>query len=286
MTGSEFVRAYRARPFYEWEKAALELARQGGDVAWPTAPVTLEGGGHTIVMRVPIDYFAIGTPEDYVRLPLTPKVAQAVADAKSAILPTPRVVYETWRQAPVKTAPIAMIPNRGAVLDQYSEHSALVDQAMKRSAELRSGMKKDVVVSSLVKPGKVIIFGWYRPDGPDVFDNREPMVLPSGAPNTSRQPIQPHSDAHGDFYVDYSHGVRLIEGTALVDGQPMALADVYTDPVLGKIVSHDGPLKTPRYPFAAGAGQGNQAISPPPPKTDRVTLVDLGLDRILELRSA
>ena len=30
---------------------------------------------------------------------------------------------------------------------------------------LTSGQKKDVVVGQLVKPGKVVIYGWHRPDG-------------------------------------------------------------------------------------------------------------------------
>ena len=35
-----------------------------------------------------------------------------------------------------------------------------------------------------------------------------------------RKPIQPLTIVHRDTYVDYSHGVRLIRRTVMVDGKP------------------------------------------------------------------
>jgi hypothetical protein len=53
---------------------------------------------------------------------------------------------------------------------------------------------------------------------------------------------------HGDFYVDYSHGVRLIGATALVDGEERRVDEILKDPVLAWTLSDSGPLKTIRYP--------------------------------------
>jgi hypothetical protein len=63
-----------------------------------------------------------------------------------------------------------------------------------------------------------------------------------------RQPIQPKSNVHGDFYVDYSHGVRAIAPEAIVDGRPMATVDLYQHPTLSRLVSNEGPVRVPRYP--------------------------------------
>ncbi len=49
------------------------------------------------------------------------------------------------------------------------------------------------------------IYGWHKPDG---------------------TPIQPLTTVHVDWYVDYSHGVRLAKRTVKVDGQSADLWDV------------------------------------------------------------
>lgn len=283
MTGSEFFRTYASRPFTDWERAIVELGRTGGLAPWPMVPVTITGpDGTAITFDVASDYLAVGTTEDALRMPLLPKTAQTIANDRGMLLPTPRLVYETWRQAPIKLTPQPLYPNRGANLAQYAEHSAAIDAQLAAlghplpasAGVLKSGHKKDIVVSSLLKPGKVVIFGWYQPNAGDVFDNGKAMQDPA------RQPIQPHSDAHGDFYVDYSHGVRLVGPYATVNGRRMRTEDVYTDPVLGKIASHDGPIKVARYD-----APNRPNIAPPsPPDAARVALVDLGLQTLLELR--
>ncbi|HET9751340.1 MAG TPA: hypothetical protein VFP52_00195, partial [Myxococcales bacterium] len=95
--------------------------------------------------------------------------------------------------------------------------------------ELTAGHKKDVVVTSQLasKPGKVAIYGWHQANG---------------------TPIQPLSTVHGDFYADYSHGIRLVAGTIVVDGEEQKLEDVYRDPLLCGLVSDEGPLTFTRYP--------------------------------------
>ena len=112
---------------------------------------------------------------------------------------------------------------------------------------LVSGMKKGVVVANFYKKGKVLLFGWYRPE-PDVFDNGKPMG------NPDRQPIQPKSNVHSEGYVDYSHGIRLIAPLCTVNRQVMETAAVYAHPQLSRLVNRrdaatpDGPVATPRYP--------------------------------------
>jgi hypothetical protein len=48
--------------------------------------------------------------------------------------------------------------------------------------------------------------------------------------------------------VDYSHGIRVIGPTAIVNGQSLPTVELYQHPVFSKLVSNEGPVKVPRYP--------------------------------------
>jgi hypothetical protein len=76
------------------------------------------------------------------------------------------------------------------------------------------------------KPHRVAIYGWRKLDG---------------------NPIQPLTIVHGDTYVDYSHGVRLIARQMLVDGKPMTINDVLKDPNLCGLLSDEGVIHKPDY---------------------------------------
>jgi hypothetical protein len=197
------------------------------------------------------DDLAIGPLEDHLRLPLRPSTAQSILNLRGWLLPTPWIVYQMWRSAPVKLTPHPL-PNRFVNMDQFVEHSAILDQEIGDAPldALRAGTKKSVVVSNIYQPGKVLIHGWYRP-APDVFDDRTPLE------NPRRQPRQPKSNVHAADYWDYSHGIRAVGPVALVNGQPMPTVDLYQHPTLSHLVSNEGPVRTPRYP------------SPVPPAVNR-----------------
>lgn len=261
MLGSEFIAAFRGRPYRVWENAVVDEAQKGALTPWPWVDVTLSDGDHSAVLRVQSDVLAVGSLEDHVRIPLTPSVAQDVCNVNDWLLPTPWLVYQTWRAASVKLPPTAMQPNLGANLTQYAAHSAVLDgqiSSANGAGKLACGGKKSVVVSNIMMPGRVVIFGWYQPE-PDVFTNKKSMVDPQ------RQPWQPLSNVHGDFYVDYSHGIRAIGGTCQVDGQTMRTEDLYKHPTLSKLVSNEGPVKTPRYPSRIKPPQGGGSIASFPP---------------------
>ena len=44
---------------------------------------------------------------------------------------------------------------------------------------------------------------------------------------------------HVDWYVDYSHGIRLINNQILLDGKRVLLTDILLDPVLYRIFSNE-----------------------------------------------
>lgn len=265
MKASRFVSQYASKGPIAWENAALGLfqAEQGPTNPW--VPIALSstdknGQTHSAIAHVSSDYLTLGEGAlesgDTMRLPLTPKKAQEILNLDGSLLPTPWLVYQIWRQS-VRIPRNGMVPNKGADLAQYAAHNTLVQSHVARSGwnpseKPLSGGKKDVVVSRLMKPGRVIIFGWYRPE-PDVFKDARAWNDPS----PEKQPQQAHSDAHGEGYVDYSHGIRKVHPIMIVDGQEKRTEDVYQDPLLSSLVSHEGPLSVTRYaaPMPAGGAK-------------------------------
>lgn len=257
MTGSEFTQTYAGKGPIAWEAAAFEIARQGQQTPRAWVPIQLaDAAGNTATLNVQSDVFAIGPASDSLRLPMTPHAAQDIGNLNGWLLPTPWLVYQMWRQAPIKLAPqsatqIGDPKNLGTNLLQFAKHSAVIDRQIagvlastdRRTPgpELVAGQKKHVIVSNIYVPHKVLIFGWYKPS-PDIFDNGLAMTDPE------RQPIQPKSNVHGEDYWDYSHGIQYVHPVALVNGHPMLTQDLYAHPTLSKLVSSEGPLKTVRYP--------------------------------------
>ena len=113
----------------------------------------------------------------------------------------------------------------------YLTHNKMVrDQRLALGCplgELISGHKKDVVLTNRLarSQGKVAIYGWHRPSG---------------------VPIQPLSTVHGSHYADYSHGIRLISATVLLDGQPCSIWTILEDPALAGVLSDEGAVRVAR----------------------------------------
>lgn len=237
MKGSEFVNTFKGKGLYAWEAAAVELAKDGFLIPWSMVPVTLTSEGHTATVNVASDYLAIGEPDDYIRLPLRPSTAQTIANLTGMLLPTPKLVHEIQKQANVQLTPKPQ-DNHGADLADYAKHNLAVWTQLGGTQPLKglvSGHKKDIVISNIFKPGKVLIYGWFWPNG---------IAPPAGF----SQPIQARSNVHGDFYVDYSHGIRLVSPVMTVDGVEMQTEAVLRDPILSKLLSDEGPVRTVRYP--------------------------------------
>ena len=105
------------------------------------------------------------------------------------------------------------------------KHNDLIEE--QRGEVLRSallaGIKKDVVLTNRLneKANRVAIFGWHYADG---------------------TPIQPLTIVHVNWYVDYSHGIRLVKRSMTVDGKPRDLKFLLHDATLHALVTDEGPL--------------------------------------------
>jgi hypothetical protein len=188
-----------------------------------------DGGTRKVAYRVSPDYLAVGSDDDFVRVPLTPYIAQQIADMLGCVLPTRKMVDDIYRSADAKCAPHPLTEERES-LATFLEHHKFIEAARpsRHLGELIAGIKKDVVVTNelLARPGRVAIYGWHKLDG---------------------KPIQPLTTVHVDSYVDYSHGIRLVDQWCEVDGQPLRVEEVWRDKELCPLLSDEGPLERTRY---------------------------------------
>jgi hypothetical protein len=177
------------------------------------------------------DYLAIGSNDDFLRIPMNLYTAETVAKRFGFILPTKKIVDLIYAQSAYHLNPQPM--SAGPLMrttEYYRTHNQMIqDQLLARGiplGSLISGHKKDVVVSNLLasNEGRIAIYGWHRGVG---------------------EPIQPLSTVHGAFYADYSHGIRLISDTILIDGKPESIYDVLRDPILAKLLSYEGVTPNP-----------------------------------------
>jgi hypothetical protein len=224
---------------YEFEKAVFEAVTSGNVPPFQRrlVPVALRASGkhgdHEGVVNVLCDYLAIGSDEDFLRIPMTPVTAQRIASLTGCVLPTPKLVDEIYRQAKNKLPPkwIEGGPNLENRWD-YASHNKDVE-AQRRSGgrplgELLAGVKKDIVIcNKLVKrPRSVAIYGWHIREG---------------------RVIQKLSLVHSRLYADYSHGVRLVSASMTVDGREARVVDVLRDRELSGLLTTEGPARVVGY---------------------------------------
>jgi hypothetical protein len=189
------------------------------------------GGRQTeIVICVTPDYLAVGSNSDHVRVPLGLPAALRVADAFDMMLPTTRMVDAIYAQAALRLSPRPMNPGpQMSSTDYFMRHDATLDQQLVqaggRDGVLLAGHKKDLVLANRLSSnrGRVAIYGWHRGNG---------------------DPIQPLSTVHGEYYADYSHGIRLVSRTAYVDGRAVDLRSLLTDGTYAAMLNSDGPLSS------------------------------------------
>jgi hypothetical protein len=177
------------------------------------------------------DYLSIGTDEDWARIPLTPMAAQLLADSFQCFIPTRKMVDVIYKAANIKLEPLPMYALRDSTPTMYHHHLMIEGQRKGRSG-LLAGIKKDVVISGKVsrdsRPNRVAIYGWHKLDG---------------------KPIQPLYTGHVNWYVDYSHGVRLVYRRIKVEGKWMDYVDVLKHPVYKRLLCDEEWCDFVRYSY-------------------------------------
>jgi hypothetical protein len=252
--GSTILKEIMAAPASSRDKMILDLLSARNIPSWSfewrpiRVTASIDGKPYTLEYLVAPDYLSLGVDDDFFRIPLTPKVAQAFADEMDAILPSRRMVNEIYANAPGKLQPQSIAGNK-ATLEDWAKHEILVQQQMKAhglpGGTFLAGHKKDIVVGPGLDGSRVAIYGWHDESG----------ALTGGKANA---PIQPYSTIHDSAYTDYAHGTRLVRQKGYLNGEAVDLRELFVDPKLSILVSDQGPFK-PRYPFTAGGGGIEQA---------------------------
>jgi hypothetical protein len=237
LTGSEFYEKVVTLNWKERDSLAVEALLAGNVPDFNrrytriNTSIVDSSTGKTIhaYYYVTNDYLSIGTSKDWARIPLTPMAAQKIADAWHSFLPTKKIVDDIYRSAKVKLEPIPMTTFRDSSITMY-EHHKLIETQRNGRRGLIAGIKKDVVISSKItrdpKPDRVAIYGWHKPDG---------------------KPIQPLYTGHVNWYVDYSHGIRLVAQSIVVEGKVMNYKDVLADPVFHQLICDETDCSFYRY---------------------------------------
>jgi len=189
------------------------------------------GISHQAVFYVSPDYLAVGTDADWARIPLTPMAAQKIADSFHCFFPTRKMVDLIYQQATIKLEPVPMYAFRDSSVTMWQHHLIIEGQRKGRSG-LIAGIKKDLVLSGKIsrdpKANREAIYGWHQLNG---------------------KPIQPLYTGHINWWVDYSHGIRLIWQTVKVDGKEMKYTEVLKHPLYQKLLCDEDYCDFYKYPY-------------------------------------
>jgi hypothetical protein len=241
-TGSSFMKRIASLPPEEREEEIFHAISSGNVPDFLRNTVTLTGkfadsAGtiHRVVYEAMPDYLAIGSNQDYCRIPMNPYTAQNLAYQFGGSMITAKLSDHIYQQAEIKLTPFNYIPvgNANELVTKFEEHNSQIEKQFRESGgkpgQLVAGIKKDIVLTTrnATQPGKVVLYGWHKPDG---------------------KPIQPVYSGHIYWYVDYSHGIRLINNQVMIDGKRCLFTDILKDPFLYKILSDETkPMETVGY---------------------------------------
>ncbi len=232
-TGSAFVDHAHGMKIAEREQAIVSEILAGNVPAFernlvPVDVTAKSRDGRVLNGRIFVlpDYLAIGSDEDFLRIPMTVRNARKIARETGCLLPTRHIVDEIQRAAAVRIVAPYMTPgDEMASVSYYLAHNRTIDERRRAQGHvlgtLLSGPKKDLVVSirMLETSHRTPIYGWFNDDG---------------------SPIQALSLVHDDRYVDYAHGVRLVDSVMEVDGAKRELLEVLASRGEAALVSDEG----------------------------------------------
>lgn len=240
--GSEFMHRISGLSLEEREEEIYKALAGGNIPRFLRSTVTLsgsfydsEGVSHSVIYEAMPDYLSVGTDDDYCRIPMNPYTAQKLADKFGGSLLTSVMSDHIYEMAEIKIKPFNYLPvgNANETVQKFKEHNDQIDRQISeaggRKGQLVAGIKKDVILSRdiALKPGKVVIYGWHNPGG---------------------KPIQPVYSGHIWWYVDYSHGIRLVNNQVIIDGKPALLSEILQDKILYRIFSNENsPMEKPYY---------------------------------------
>lgn len=248
ITGSQFMVELEKIYGPKYEEAVIREVLAGNvpdfirPENWKEIKIKEKIGGLfvTMTIRVAPDYLAIGSNDDYVRVPLSPIGLQTLLSQMDAALPTKKIVDIIDKEAHdglLKLVDAKAVSKRSGIpLDKGTTYmikpdftwsaSILADELISGKKlpkmSLVSGHKKDVIVHPVPIEAKRNLIQ-YRPNHPQGLDFLN----------------------HFKDHTDYSLGARLVDSVVRVQitgerevDKNMKYSDIIMDPQLFRLLSH------------------------------------------------
>lgn len=252
LSGHEFIQKVQDMDFWEMEEETVKQILSGNmpsalkkfrKIKYNVYHLERNSKGkeinkkYTVEMWVLPDYLAVGSDEDFVRMPMGPLAAQRVADSLYCSLPTTFLVdrIDEAAEGRIEIFPFRPVGDRNMKPLCFEDSNNAINALMRAKGlhfgQFVSGLKKDVVLTTRLENEAgfnrhVAIYGWHHPDG---------------------HPQQPLFIRHGNFYSDYSHGIRLIYRTIKIDGKEYDLRAVLEHLGWWLVSSEPVPFKRASY---------------------------------------
>lgn len=231
LTGSQFLESQKGLSQSKMEQAIFNEIDQGNIPSFCRSEnmkrLTIEKNGYKVTYKAALDYLSIGSDTDYIRIPITPLLAQKLAKKYNWGIPTASITEHIYKNANIKlegkgyltgekgSTKLAEQQSKMQSTEYIQKHSLDIDKQISKLNQhnsnteqlLVAGHKKDVIVSqyAINHPGNLDMRGLY----------------------INGQAVQ-KNPAHQDTYRDYSHGFRPIGGNL-------------------EIIKPDGTTETIRY---------------------------------------
>ncbi len=258
LSGSAFVNVIWSMPREQREEQIYSQVISGNipnfmrQLKTVTTSSNIGGTNYTAAYFVIPEYLAVGSDSDYFLSPMTPLLAQRICNELNCTLPTKKMVDQIYSTAPCKLRPQPIPPTPQMItVPVFAQHNDSVRSIrfpvipQYPLGTLVGGTKKDVIISNRIYqnlnpnvPKPVVIYGWHQLNG---------------------SPIQPVYNGHEETYADYSHGIRLVLDSVVVNGTPQTFTQLLADPVLCVLISDEGTILKPYYTLVG--------VTPPSPKT-------------------
>jgi len=237
-----------------YDAGILDRIRKGDfTITW--GEVTSEANGHKAIFRV----FADALKIDGVRISVSAKLAQTIADMLGCVLPTPKIADLIWQQRAVTLPPFPLTQTTADVAIMSTKrrmilHSSLIDQALAKQGNPQGITatvgKLWVIDNDLLQKaaGTAENYGWHFAG--NSFGGASWEACASGGCRL----IQGRGWAHPNTHIDYSQILILVSRICYVDGHMMDIATLLSTPEFAPLATHDGnALKLLRQPGAPEA---------------------------------
>lgn len=279
MRASEFWPTLPADPTPARHAAILQAVRDGYYLPIVWCPVEMVLGQLHALIGVSSDAFRLGEPGDAWRVPVTPILAQQIADELSVnhgtpcLLPTALLDDLAWNKAATRLPPHPMSGTEAerAIMSKTArswEHSQWIDARLAETNHEEGFLARNVGKIWANTPAL-----WFRPDGASRganygwhYTNQAQLTKPA-LTSFGGWVIQELALGHDTGHTDYSQTLTLVADEVILTDHAtgntgsVSLASMALDQDLCPLVSAEGPVPM-RHP-AVPCQQGGDGTLPP-----------------------